>query len=237
MFARVSSFPIVICLCVLAAFAFAAGPVHAQAQDYPSVTVTGEASLNVTPDRAIVRAGVSSQGKTAREAMTINSKAMSAVLVALKESGIADADVQTSRLGLDALRGGKDNPQQVTGFQAANRVSIVVRDLNKIGDVLDKLVTAGANSISGVEFVVTDYSKLLDKVRADAVADAKRKAEIYVQAAGVGLGRPITIGEEGAPARPVMRRMAAPSSGAAVPISAGEEQISISVTVSYELMR
>jgi uncharacterized protein YggE len=226
----------VIRLCLLTAFAFAAAPAHAQMQDYPSVTVTGEASLNVAPDRAIVRAGVSSNGKTAREAMTANNKAMSAVLLALKEQGIADADVQTSRLSLDAIRS-KDSQQPVSGFQATNGVSVTLRDIGKVGDILDKLVSAGANSIGGIEFVVSDYSKLLDRIRADALADAKRKAEIYVQAAGVGLGRPITISEEGAPARPMMRRMAAPAAGAAVPISAGEEAISVTVIVSYELMR
>lgn len=232
-------FASVIRLCLLSAFVLAAAPVRAQMQDFPfpSVTVTGEATLNVAPDRAIVRTGVSSSAKTAREAMTANNKAMGAVLLALKEQGVADADIQTSRLNLDMMRS-KDSPQQVTGFQAANRVSITVRDISKVGDVLDKLVTAGANSIAGIEFVVSDHSKLLDKVRADAIADAKRKAEIYVQAAGVGLGRPIMITEQGAgaPVRPMLR-MAAPASGAAVPIAAGEETISISVTVAYELMR
>jgi uncharacterized protein YggE len=166
--------------------------------------------------------------------MTANNKAMAAVLAALKESGVADADVQTSRLSLEPQRN-RDNPQ-VTGFQATNRVSVTVREVNKVGEILDKLVTAGANTLSGIDFVVSDYSKLLDKVRADAVADAKRKAEIYVQAAGVGLGRPIMITEQGAPVRPMLK-MAAPAAGPAVPIAAGEEQISVSVTVAYELMR
>jgi uncharacterized protein YggE len=236
MFASMLSHRNVIRLCLLAVFVFAAAPADAQMQDYPSVTVTGEASVHVAPDRAIVRAGVTSQGKTARDAMTANNKAMGAVLLALKEQGISDADVQTSRLSLDAIRS-KDGAQPVAGFQAANGVSVTVRDVGKVGDILDRVVSAGANSIGGIDFVVSNYDKLLDKVRADAVADAKRKAEIYVQAAGVGLGRPITISEQGAPVRPMMRKMAAPAAGAAVPISAGEEQITISVAVSYELMR
>src|SRR5581483_695735 len=175
-------------------------PAAAQMGDLPpSVTVTGEATISVAPDRAIVRAGVTSQGRTAREAVTANNKAMAAVLASLKESGIADADVQTSRLSLDALRGNRDNAQQVTGFQASNRVSVQLRDIAKMGEVLDKLVSAGANTISGIEFVVSDSSKLLDRARAEAIADAKRKAEIYAQAAGVGLGRPVMIAEQGAP--------------------------------------
>ncbi len=222
---------------LLAGVIAAATPAAAQMADLPlpSVTVTGEATINAAPDRAMVRAGVTSQGKTAREAMTANSKAMTAVLAALKESGIAEADIQTSRVSLDMLRQNRESPQQVTGFQAANRVTIQVRDVGRTGDVLDRLVAAGANSISGVEFVVSDYSKLLDKARGEAVADAHRKAELYVQALGVGLGRPIMITDQGAPSRP-MFRATGPAPGA-VPIATGEEQISIAVTVSYELMR
>jgi len=224
-------------MCALVcATSFMIAPALAQTHEatIPSVTVTGEASVNVAPDVAIVRAGVTSTGKTAREAMVANNKTMSAVLAALKESGIADADVQTSRLNLDALRG-RDNPQQITGFQAANRVSVQVREIAKAGDILDRLVNTGANSINGIEFVVSGASKALDKARAEAIADARRKAEIYAQAAGVTLGRPITIAEQGAPVRPLMR-MAAPAAGG-VPVAPGEEQLSISVAVSYELMR
>ncbi len=212
-------------------------PGFSQAQDLslPSITVTGEASLSVAPDRAIVSAGVSSQAKAAREAMSANNKAMAAVLASLKEQGVADADVQTARLSLEAIRS-KDNAQPVAGFQASNRVTVQIREIAKLGEVLDRLVTAGANSIGGIEFIVSNAERLLDKVRADAVADAKRKAEIYVQAAGVGLGRPVTISEQGAPMRPMMR-MAAPSAGAAMPVAPGEERISMTVAISYELMR
>lgn len=223
---------------VLAGVSFAAAiPAFAQMPDYPvpSITVSGEATLSVAPDRATVRAGVSSQGRTARDAMTANNKAMAAVIASLKEQGTADADIQTSRLSLEPIRS-KDSGQPVAGFQASNRVSVQIREIAKVGDVLDRLVTAGANSIGGVEFSVSNADKLLDKVRADAIADAKRKADLYVQAAGVALGRPVMISEQGVPTRP-MQRMAAPSSGAAVPVAAGEEQITVSVTVSYELMR
>jgi uncharacterized protein YggE len=222
----------------LLAIGLSIAPAAAQMGDLPpsSITITGEATLSVAPDRAIVRSGVVSQAKTAREAIAANSKAMAAVLAALKEAGVADADVQTAQFSLDTLRGNRENPQQVTGFQASNRVSVQLRDIGKVGEILDRLVGAGANSIQGIEFVVSDASKLLDKVRAEAIADARRKAEIYAQAAGVGLGRPLMIAEQGAPPRPMMR-MAAPASGAALPIAAGEEQIGITVTVAYELMR
>lgn len=211
---------------------------HAQASDAPppAVTVTGEATASVAPDRAVVRAGVVSQGKTAREAMSANTKQMTTVLAALKEAGIADADVQTSRVNLEQLRD-NSRPPQVTGFQASNQVTVQLRDIGKVGEVLDKLVSAGTNSVSGFDFIVSDPSKALDKVRTDAIADARRKAEIYAKAAGVTLGKPIAIVEEGgAPARPMLR-MAAPTAGAAVPIAVGEEQLRISVSVSFELVR
>jgi uncharacterized protein YggE len=220
---------------LLLTFSLLTAPALAQIGDLPpSITVAGEASISVAPDRAIVRAGVTSQGKTAREAVAANNKAMASVFAALKDSGIADADVQTSRLSLDALRGNRDNPQ-ITGFQASNQVTVTLRDVTRTGEVLDRLVGAGANTVGGIEFVVSEASKLLDRIRADAIADARRKAEIYAQAAGVGLGRPFLISEQAGPPRPMVK-MAAPSASP-MAVAPGEEQIGIGVTVSYELMR
>ncbi|MGN6462141.1 MAG: SIMPL domain-containing protein [Pseudolabrys sp.] len=200
------------------------------------ITVTGEAVASVVPDIAMSRGGVTTQGKTAKEASDSNAKEMTAVIEALKAAGIAERDIQTTRLSIypqqDPNKAGK---ARIIGFQASNQVNVRLRDINKIADALDRMINAGANEISGVSFSVSDPSKALDAARKDAVADAKRKADIYAQAAGVGLGRAVAIQEEGTPPlfqpRPMALRAAA-----APPVQPGEETLRISVTIAYELM-
>ena len=215
----------------LAAALFA--PLHARAAD-KFITVTGDANVAVAPDTALMRIGVTSQGKTAHEASAANSKQMTSVLAAIRDTGIPDRDVQTSRLSLQPQYDpNKNGTARLLGFQVTNQVTIKVRDTDKLPTILDRAIAAGANEMSGIEFVVSEQSKLLDQARDDAIADAHRKAELYAKAAGVKLGRVLTIVEEGSspPARPVMQAMRA----GAVPVSPGEQNLRASVTVSYEL--
>jgi uncharacterized protein YggE len=202
-----------------------------------TITVVGEASVDLPPDLAQIRAGVTSQGKTAREASEANARMMNAVMAAVKESGIADADAQTSRLLLQPTYGADRNPQQrITGFQASNQITLKLRQIGKIADTLDRLIAAGANDIGGIEFLVASPGKALDNVRTEAIADARRKADIYARAAGVTIGRPLTITEDGAvPPQPMVMRSAAPQ--AAMKILPGEKTLQLNVTVSFELVR
>src|SRR5215510_10699869 len=146
------------------AFAFAS----AEAVE-KTVTVTGEATVGVAPDTALIRIGVTSQEKTAREAGEANAKQMTSVLAAIKASGIAERDIQTARLSLqpqyDPNKGGT---ARLTGFLATNQVTIRIRDIDNLPTVLDRAIAAGANEMSGVEFVVSEQSKLLDQARDDA---------------------------------------------------------------------
>lgn len=217
-----------------------AGLAHAQgiAQDKSpwTVTVTGEGVVAVAPDIAEVRAGVVSQGKTAKEASEANSRTMGALLLALKAAGIADNDIQTARFSIQPVyEPNKSAPQHITGFQASNLVAVRVRDVASVGDVIDKLIGAGANEFSGVSFQVSTASKALDAARADAIVDARRKAEIYAKAAGLALGRATAISEEGA-APPVTFRASA-SQQATTPIAPGQETLRVGVSVTFELLR
>jgi uncharacterized protein len=197
------------------------------------VTVTGEATVAVAPDAAVIRIGVNSQDKTAREASEANAKQMTAVLAAIKATGIADRDIQTSRLSLQPQYDpNKNGTARLTGFQASNQVTVKIRDIDKLPALLDRAIAAGANEMSGIEFVITEQSKLLDRARDDAIADARRKAELYAQAAGSKLGSVVSITEEGSAAPP--RPMQAMRAGA-VPIAPGEQTLRAMVTVSYEL--
>ena len=197
------------------------------------VTFTGEATVAVAPDAAMIRIGVSSQDKTAREASDANAKQMTAVLAAIKGNNIAERDIQTSRLSLQPQYDpNKSGTARLTGFQATNQVTVRIRDIGKLAAVLDSAIGAGANEMSGIEFIVSEQSKLLDRARDDAIVDAHRKAELYAKAAGAKLGHVVAISEEGS--APQQRPMQALRAGA-VPISPGEQTLTAVVTVSYEL--
>ena len=197
------------------------------------VTVTGEATVAVAPDAAMIRIGVSSQDKTAREASDANAKQMTAVLAAIKSNSIADRDIQTSRLSLQPQYDpNKSGTARLTGFQATNQVTVRIREIGKLATVLDSAIAAGANEMSGIEFIVSDQSKLLDRARDDAIANAHRKADLYAKAAGSRLGHVVAISEEGS--APPPRPMQALRAGA-VPIAPGEQTLRAAVTVSYEL--
>ncbi len=213
-------------------------PTSAQDKMPNLITVTGEGEVAIVPDLAILGGGVTTTGKTAREASEANAKMMSAVMGALKAAGIAEQDVQTSRLSLYPVRdNNKPNDLRITGFQAGNQVSVKIRDVAKISEVIDRVVAAGANDISGIQFVVSSPSKPLDQAREAAMADAKRKAEIYAKAGNVILGPAISITEEGSVAPPRPFEMRTAKAAADTPISPGEQIQRISVSVSYELQR
>ena len=203
----------------------------------PTVSVTGEASISVPPDLAQIDSGVTTEAKTAREASEANNKAMGVVLQALKTAGIAEKDIQTSRLSLSPQSAPNRNanaPFLIVGYRASNRVTVTIRDITKVADTIDVLVGSGANEISGISFMVSKASKLLDDARSEAVADARRKAEIYAKAANISLGAPISISEETAPGPVPYRKMAA-DMAASAPVAQGQETLRVSVSVSYEL--
>jgi uncharacterized protein len=224
-------------LAALLAGPVAALPAQADPALPPAISVTGEASVSVPPDLATVDGGVSIDAKTAREAAETGNAAMTKVLAALKAAGIEDKDLQTSRLSLlpQYASSNRPGPNTLTGYRASNRVTVRLRDVGKVASVIDTLVGAGANEIGGINFTVASASKLLDEAREKAVADARRKAEIYARAAGVTLGAPLSISEEGTPSpAPYYRKMTA-SLGAAAPVAQGEETLSITVGVTWAI--
>jgi uncharacterized protein YggE len=211
-------------------------PAQAQDRSVPQVTVLGEATLRMAPDLAVVRAGVTTQARTAREAVEANNKLMNAVVAAAKAAGIADNDVQTSQFSIQPVHDQSRNaPPRIVAFEVSNQVAARLHDAKRVAEVLDRLIAAGANDISGIEFRVAEPAKALDKVRAAAIADARRKAEIYAGAAGVTLGPAILISEETSVPRPVIMRSAAPDAARSVPISPGEAELRVTVTVSFSI--
>lgn len=215
-----------------------AAPVLADDAFPPVISVSGEATVSAAPDLAQIDAGVATDAKSAKEASDANNAAMGKVLLALKGAGIDEKDYQTSRLSLQpqyaASRASGASP--VVGFRASNRVTVTIRDVTKVANVIDTLVGAGANDVGNISFEVTQASKLLDGAREQAIADARRKAEIYAKAAGVTLAAPIAISEGGGPMPLFKARVAAaPMAAAPVPVVPGEETLSVTVNVSWAI--
>jgi uncharacterized protein YggE len=225
---------------LIAAAALLAAPALAEtvlAETVPPamISVTGDATVSAAPDLAQIEGGVTSEAKTAREASETNNAAMAKVLLALKGAGIDEKDYQTSRLSLQPQNApNRPGPSAIVSYRASNRVTVRLRDVTKLANVIDAMVGAGANDIGGINFMVSRASKLLDDAREQAIADARRKAEIYAKAAGVTLGAPLSISEEGSPAPMSFRKMAA-APMAAAPVAQGEETLQVTVSVSWAI--
>ncbi|MDX3926791.1 MAG: SIMPL domain-containing protein [Shinella sp.] len=209
----------------------------------PVITVTGEGRSETAPDLAIIEIGVVKDAKTAREALDANNKAMADVLSSLKEAGIAERDLQTSGFTINPQYNypqsstGENPPPVLVGFQVANTLSLRVRDLGKLGEILDKAVTLGANQGGGIRFTNDKPEAALSEARKKAVANAMAKAKELTDAAGIGLGRVLEISETAYRPEPVpmMRAMAKDFAAEAVPIAAGESSYSVTVNMTFAL--
>ncbi len=204
----------------------------------PAITVSGEATISVPPDLATIEAGVTTEAKTAKAASEANNKAMGDVLLALKGAGVPEKDYQTSRLSLSpqmTQNRTPNAPMQIAGYRASNRVIVKVRDISQVAGVIDTLVGAGANDVGGINFEVTQASKLLDEARTRALADARRKAEIYAAAANVKLGMPLSIAEGGGAVPVAYKGRLAAADAMSAPVAPGEETLRVSVSVTYEI--
>lgn len=225
-------------VCVV--FVLAALPAVAQQQpsEPPArIIVTGEGSVTVPPDYAEIVAGATTRGKTVKEASDANTRLMTAVNGVLHAAGIDAKDIQTSRFAVQPVYGPHEPnvEPRISGFTVSNLVSVKVRRIGDLGDILDKLISAGATDLGNVQFLHSDASKMLDQARAAAIADARRKAELYAQAAGLRLGGVAWVTEEQAYAPSPLGASRLFSAAAPVPIAAGENTLRARVTVGFEI--
>ncbi|AMY70093.1 SIMPL domain-containing protein [Frigidibacter mobilis] len=226
---------------MVAALGMGAGVPALALADEGHITVTGNGNAEAAPDMASVSLGVVTEAATAAEAMAANSAALTEVLATLTGAGIERRDIQSSGLSLspayeDNYQGGPEGPK-VRGFIAQNNVTVRVRALDSLGGVLDAAVGQGANNLYGLTFGLQDPGPKMDDARRDAVADARRKAELYALAAGVKLGEVISISEQVDYGGPIPQQMRAASfaKDSGVPVAEGELSLSASVTVVYDL--
>ncbi len=201
-----------------------------------TVTVSGAGTVAAAPDMAEITTGVVTQAPTAAEALAANSQAMERLLQSLAGAGVAARDVQTTNISVSPQRRPPraGQPAEITGYEVTNQVRVKVRELARLGRVLDQQVGQGANLVYGIHFGVQDPAPLLDEARKRAMADARRRAELYAIAASLKVGRVVAVQEAGA-ALPRPEMLVRATMGAAVPVAPGEQEIAASVTVTFTL--
>ena len=204
-----------------------------------SVSATADATR--VPDIATISTGVVTQAADANAAMRANAVQMDKVMAAIRAAGIAERDIQTSGINLNPQYKYVENqPPSIVGYQASNNVNVKVRDLAKLGKVLDAFVANGANQINGPSFEVDKPDEAYDEARLAALKKARARADTYASALGLKVRRIVSISEGGASfprPMPMMRAMAMDSMAKETSVSPGEASLSVSIEVVFELGR
>jgi uncharacterized protein YggE len=211
------------------------------AADGTLLTVASSGEVRRAPDIATVSAGVVTQAADANAALRENAEQMTRVVAALRAAGIAERDVQTAGVSLNPqYRYVENQPPAITGYQAMNTVNATVRDIGRLGRILDALAATGANQINGPSFDVDRKDEALDEARRNALKKARARADMYAASLGLQVRRIVSIDETGGidMPRPLMRMEAkAMSADASTPISPGENVLGITLNVVFELGR
>lgn len=206
-----------------------------------TIAVSGNGQAFGRPDLATIQIGVQSNGPDLSQVLAQNNQRADAILAALKALGIEEKDLQTSNFSVNPQRDydpATGRQKDTTTYYVDNALTVTVRDLSKLSAVLTGAIEAGANNVYGISFGVADPAALEAEARTQAMADARARAEQLAKAAGVTLGGPITISESFNVAPPVpfaFDRAAAAEVAASVPVAAGQLQVSIQVSVAYEI--
>jgi uncharacterized protein YggE len=210
------------------------------AADPRTISMTGQGEVKAAPDEALLSAGVTTNARDAAAALAANTKAMNAVFATLRRAAIADKNMQTSGFSVQPQYSDGKGPQRIVGYQVSNNVNVTVENLSLLGATLDALVSSGANNIGDIAFSFRDPKSLMQKARAAAVADAITRAQVIAKAAGVTLGPITSISENGGnydSPRPMYRAMneMAAQGGVAAPVASGQESLSDSVSIVWEI--
>ena len=241
-----------IALTSLSLLAVLGAAARAQTPERPPVerllSVVGEGTVRGRPDMAVIVMGVVSEAKTAGEALDANSASVARIIEALRADGVQSRDLQTANFSVEPIYTqpppGYDGSQpfepKIVAYRVRNELTLRIRELGRTGALLDQVVTLGANSISGPVFTVADPTPLEDQARRAAMRDARRKGELYAEAASIQLG-PIARIEESVTSIPqpvpmgaMAREMSADS---AVPVEGGELTFQAQVSISWEIGR
>lgn len=205
------------------------------------LSVSAEATSQRVPDVATISTGVVTRGADSNAAMRENADQMAKVLAALKGAGIPERDIRTTGVNLNPqYQYAENQPPKITGYEARNTVSVKVRDLGKLGKIMDTLVAEGANELNGPSFEVDKPDEAYDEARRAALEKAQARAEMYAKALNLRVRRIVSIDETSGgfrPPVPMMRAMAMEAKGADTTISPGESSLGVSLNIVFELGR
>lgn len=235
-----TKFFFLIAVLVLGIALTACGPSTITVQPQPpqrTITVTGTGLVTLTPDIAFIYIGVQSQDASASVATTDNNTRAQAIIEVIKAAGVADKDIQTTNFSIYPQQQ-YDDKGNMTGilYMVENTVYVTVRDLTKLGDLLDASVRSGANTINSISFDLADKTAALSQARSAAVAEARKQADELTGATGVSLGDVQTISYyDSTPPIAIQYSRAAMGGGDSVPVQAGSMQITTTVTIVYEI--
>jgi len=208
------------------------------------IWVTGQGKVTAVPDIATLRLGIEAQEATVSEAQTQAAEAMDEVMTALIDNEVAEKDIQTQYFSIRQVRRWSETRDQeiVVGYRVTNMVTAKIRDIDKVGSIIDAVAVAGGDltRIDNISFSIDDPSAYFEEARQKAMADAEAKAELLARLAGVSLGKPTYISEGIQIPPPIYPRavyeevpIPAP---AAPPISPGEMEISLTLQVAYAIL-
>lgn len=222
-----------------------ATPAAAQTPEQPrsGITVVGEGQVAVKPDVAYITLGVQTTGATAQAAMQENANRMTQVIDRIRALGIPDQDIQTSSVDLWPVysdQSGRPEPMlqqedtpRITGYRASNNVRITISDVSQAGTILDGVVDVGANTISGIQFSVKDDSQAKQQALAQAITQARQKADAIAQSLGVSITSVSLVQEEFSGGIVAPRMAMAQDAAAGTPIMTGELEVTARVQVTY----
>ncbi|WP_367718495.1 SIMPL domain-containing protein [Nitratireductor sp. GISD-1A_MAKvit] len=239
-----SILPTAIAAPMLAAALFGAAPACAS-EASARIVVTGEGEAVVTPDMAILTIAVVREGETAREALDANNEAMAAVIEAMKKDGIEPRDLQTGGLSISPRyvypnEKNDEKTPRIIGYEVGNRLTVRIRELDRVGAILDRSVTLGVNQGGGLSFTNSGPSETLTEARKRAVQNAMDKAKTLAEAAGVKLGDIVEMSEQVQQQPPMPyagRAIRMQATAEAVPVEAGENSYQVQVNVTFEINR
>jgi hypothetical protein len=213
----------------------------------PSVSVTGEATEEVAPDRATLRFGVVSERASAPEAAAENARIVAGLLTELKAFGIADADTQTQVVTLEPVTTEERDPKGKTTlvrkhFRARNELAARVKPIDRAGEIISRLIAKGANSFDGIDYDFADPAEKMNELRTKAVQDAQTRAEAYARGVNLKLSRVLEIRPAPDEAYPVPQAFGAAKAQMAeaaspTPVRPGTQRLTARVTVTWALSR
>lgn len=218
-------------------------PDYALPADATVLNVSSEAEARRVPDVATLSAGVVTQAADGDAALRQNAQQMEKVMQAVRAAGIAEKDVQTSGITLHPQYSYKDGQSpRITGYQASNSVALKVRDLARLGKVLEALAAQGANQINGPSFEIDQPEPVYDEARVAALRQAQARAETYAKSLGLRVRRIVSISESRSGGHRLTRMMGAralamDSSSTSPPLAPGETSLSVNLDVTFELGR